>query len=107
MWLALKDLYTDFTAQVLYDGSFSRAFDVLQGTEQRRIIAPFMYKVYINGLLTEINSHSFATVINRVTLFSPSFADDISFLSLYPSFLQTFMGDCYDYSLKLRPPECR
>ena len=61
-----------------------------------------MYKVYINGRLTEINNHSFAIVINRLTLSSPSFADDISLLTLYPSFLQTFMNDCYDYSLKWR-----
>ena len=96
MWLALEDLYTDITAQVLYDASLSKAFDVLQGTGQGRIIAPFMYKVCINGLLTEINNHSFAIVINRLTLSSPSFADDIAFLALYPSLPETFVDDCYD-----------
>ena len=98
--LALKDLYTDITVQVLYDGSLSRAFDVLQGTGQGRIIAPFMYKIYTNCLLTEINNHSFAIVINRLTVSSHYFVDAISLLPLYPSFLQTFMDDCYDYSLK-------
>ena len=68
VWLALKDLYTDITAQVLYDGSLSRVFDVLQGTGQGRIIAPFMYRVYKNGLLTEINNHSFAIVIHLLSL---------------------------------------
>ena len=68
----------------------------------RRIIAPFMYKVYINGLWTEINNHRSAVVINRLALFGPSFADDISLLTLYPSFLHTFVDDSYDYSLKLR-----
>ena len=80
MWFALKVLYTDITAQVLYDCSFSRIFDVLQGTGQGRIVALFMYKVHIHDLLTEINNHSFAIVINRVTLSGPSLADDISFL---------------------------
>ena len=41
--------------------------------------------MYINGLLTEIN-HSFAIVINRLSLSSSSFADDISLLALYPNF---------------------
>ena len=102
MWLALKDPCTNITAQVLYDGSLSRPFDVLQGTGQGRPIAPFMYKVYINGLLTERNNHSFAIVINVFTFSCPSFADDSSLLALYPSFLQTFMDDCYEYSLKWR-----
>ena len=45
MWLAIKDLYTDVKAQVLYSGELSREFDVSQGTGQGRIFAPFMYKV--------------------------------------------------------------
>ena len=48
MWLAIKDLYTDVQAQVLYDGTLSRLFEIGQGTRQGRILAPFMYKVYIN-----------------------------------------------------------
>ena len=33
MWLAIKDLYTDVKAQVLYSGELSREFDVSQGTQ--------------------------------------------------------------------------
>ena len=31
MWLVIKDLYTGVRARVLYSGSLSREFDVLQG----------------------------------------------------------------------------
>ena len=51
MWLAIKDLYTNVKVRVLYSGSLSRMFGISQGTGQGRIFAPFMYKVYINGLL--------------------------------------------------------
>ena len=44
MCLAIRDLYTNFNAQVS------------QGT-QRRILAPFMYKVYVNGLLNVLSYH--------------------------------------------------
>ena len=50
MWPVTKDLYTGVRARVLYSGSLSREFDVLQGTGQGIILAPFTYKVYINGL---------------------------------------------------------
>ena len=52
MWLEIKDLYTDVKAQVLYSGSLSRSFEVSQGTGQGRILAPFMYKVYITAFCT-------------------------------------------------------
>ena len=34
MWLAIKDLYTNVKARVLYSGSLSRMFDISQGTGQ-------------------------------------------------------------------------
>ena len=91
MWLVIRNLYTGVKAQVLYSGSLSRKFDILQGTGQGRIPAPFMYKVYINGLLNELTQHT-----------SPSFADDISLLSIYPAFLSSLMNLCYAYSIKWR-----
>ena len=51
LWLAIKDLYTDVKARVLYSGALSGEFEIVQGTGQGRILAPFMYKVYINSLL--------------------------------------------------------
>ena len=102
MWLALRSLYTGMKAHVLCFGSLSRKFDILQGTGQGRLLAPFIYKVYINGLLTELTSHSCALSLNNLSLSSPSFADDTSLLSIYPSFLNVFMQICYNYSLKWR-----
>ena len=96
MWLAIKTLYTDVKAQVLYSGSLSRKFVVSQGTGQGRILAPFMYKVYINSLLVELTQHSFAISINMLSLPSPSFADDITLLATHPTFLSTFMNLCYE-----------
>ena len=102
MWLAIKTLYTDVKAQVLYPGSLSRKFDVSQGTGQGRILAPFTYKVYINSLLVGLTQHSFAISINMLSLPSPSFADDVTLLATYPIFLSTFMNLCYEYSIKGR-----
>ena len=32
LWLAIKDLYTDVKARVLYSGTLSREFEIAQGT---------------------------------------------------------------------------
>ena len=102
MWLFIRNLYTDLKAQVLYSGSLSRKFDILQGTGQERIPAPFMYKVYVNGLLNELTQHSCALSLYSINLTSPSFADDISLLLIYHTFISSLMNLCYTYSIKWR-----
>ena len=102
MWLAIKHLYTEVRGQVLYSITLSRKFDISQGTGQRRILAPFMYKVYINSLLNEQTNRCYAISINQLSLPSPSFSDDIALLALHPTFLSSLMGMCYKYSTNWR-----
>ena len=101
-WKVIKDLYTNVKAQVLYAGFLSRKIDVSHGTGKGRILAPFMYKVYVNGLLCVLTNHCCAIFINGLRIPSPSFADDITLLALHPSFLKTFMSICYKYGIKWR-----
>ena len=98
MWLVIIDLYTNVKAKVLCAEALSREIDILQGTGQGRILAPFMYKVYLNSLMKVLTDHCYAISINRLSLPPPLFADDISMLALYPSFLETFMNICHTYS---------
>ena len=102
MWLAIKDLYTDVKAQVLYSAELSREFDVSQGTGQGRIFASFTYKVYINSLLQKLSNHCYAISINSLSLPARSFADDVTLLALFPSFLKTFLNICHQYSVTWR-----
>ena len=95
MWLAIKDLYTKVRGQLLYSNTLSRKFDISQETGQGRILVPFMYKVYISSLLNELTSHCYAISINQLSLPSPSFADVIALLALYPTFPTPLMGMCY------------
>ena len=102
MLLGLRDLYTNVKAQVFYEGSLSRKINLSQGTGQGRILTPFMYKVYVNGLLNVLSNHCYAIFINGSRIPSPSFADDISLLTLHPSFLKTFMNICNRYGINWR-----
>ena len=85
MWKAIKDLYTNIKAQVLYAGSLSRKIDVSQGKVE------FLRHLCTNGLLCVLTNHCYAIFINELRIPSPSFADDITLLALHPSFLGTFM----------------
>ena len=61
-----------------------------------------MYKVYINGLLNELTLRQCALSLYSISLTSPSFAEDISLLSIYPTFLSSLMNLSYAYSIKWR-----
>ena len=102
MWMAIKDLYTDVKKRVLYSGSLSRSFSVSQGTGQGRILAPFMYKVYINSLLHVLTYHCYLIYINSFKLASPSVSDDMSLIALHPSFLAIFINIYHEYDLTWR-----
>ena len=101
MWLVVKNLYNGVKAQVLHSDS-SREFEISQGTGQGIILAPFMCKVYVNGLLNSLAHHSCAISLNNIRLISPSFADGISLLAFHPTFLSTFTKMCCHYSIKCR-----
>ena len=82
VWLAIRDVYTNVKAQVFYEGSLSRKIYLSQGTGQGRILAIFMYKVYVNGLLTVLSSnHCYVILINGLRVPSPSFA--VTYLYLH------------------------
>ena len=50
--------------------------------------------------LTVLSNHCYVILINGLRVPSPSFADDISLLTLHPSFLKTFMNICNCYGIK-------
>ena len=102
MWKVIKDLYTNVKAHASLVYRIFGKIDVSQGTGQGRILAPFMYKVYVNGLLCVLTNHCHAIFINGLRIPSPSFPDDIILLALHPSFLKTFMSICYKYGIKWR-----
>ena len=102
IWLALRNLYTNVKAQVFYEGSLSRKVNLSQGTGQGRILAPFLYKLYVNGLLNVLSNHCYAIFINGLRIPSHSIADDISLLTLHPSFLKTFVNICNRYGISWR-----
>ena len=97
-WLAIKDLYTYVKARVLSSGALCREFEILQGSGQGRISAPFMYKIYINSLLKDLSDHCFAFSINTLRMPASSFADDVCLIVLHQSLLKILMHKCYNCS---------
>ena len=81
LWLAKKELYKDARGQVLFNGHVRYSFDILQGSGQGRILALFLYKVFINQLLGEICQFKLGASLFGYDLLCPSFADDMTLVS--------------------------
>ena len=81
-------------------GSTSDLFSIDQGSGQGRIVAPFLYKVFINRLLFIISNDPFLLLIENIPVGCQTFADDLTLLALFPSFLQHLMSIVFDFSIK-------
>ena len=94
MWLVIKDLYTTVKGKVLYAGHCPGKF-IFCRAQDKEEFSLSLCTVCINSLLKVLTDHCYAISINTLSLPSPSFADDISMLALYPSFLETLMNICH------------
>ena len=92
LWLIIRDLYQDLQAHVIHDGQVSSKFSISQDSGQGRILAPFMYKVYINSLIRKICDLNVGTCLRNRFCSVPTFADDMTLLGLHASALSTFIG---------------
>ena len=61
-----------------------------------------MYKVYINRLIETVYNSKYSLVADNLRIGSPTFADDMTLLSLFPSFLRHLMLEVTQYSKILR-----
>ena len=98
-WLILKYLCTDADAKIFF-WEFVMLILNYPGYWAGENSCTVMYKVYIKNSLNELSKHNFAICINSMKLSAPSFADNISLLESYPTFLQHLMNIAYENSLK-------
>ena len=87
---------------MIHGGQLSSKFPILQGSLQGRILAPFMYKVYINNLIRKICDLKAGICLTNRFCSAPTFADDMTLLGLHASALSTVIRCAYDYCCKWR-----
>ena len=102
MWLIIKELFSGLKGSVIFSGHISSSFSTSQGSEQGRILAPFLYKVYINQLFMELCQLGIGITLFNHSLSAPSFADDTTLLACFPSCLNMMIQLAYKYSCNWR-----
>ena len=94
----LKSLYSDIQCYVYFNGITTDLFPVTQGSGQGRVLAVFMFKVYISELIKEISECKFSLTINDLQLGYPTFADDMTLFGTFPSLLKNLMEKAFLHS---------
>ncbi len=109
-WRILRYLFHDFKCMVRYGHKNSKQFSALQGIHQGSPTSMFLFQMYVNELLCEINSNLASVKCVGIRTGGIAFADDIALMSNSVEGLQTLVRIAYEYSKKWRfqfnPSKC-
>ena len=63
-----------------WKGTASKSFNIMQGdpVKQGGILSPFLYTLYVNDLLSELNSSGLGACVGDVFVGSPMYADNLA-----------------------------
>ena len=70
--------------------------------DSAEFLAVFMYRVYVNELIKIVADCECSFSIGPLKLGSPTFADDMTLLTLFATVLQLLMDKAFRYSQKWR-----
>jgi hypothetical protein len=77
IWKVIKDMYSDMSSQVKWNGYTSKYFNIKQGVRQGGVLSTRLYKSYINDLPLELENRGLGLTIGLEYCGSPLCADDI------------------------------
>uniref|UniRef100_A0A8W8LQ95 Reverse transcriptase domain-containing protein n=1 Tax=Magallana gigas TaxID=29159 RepID=A0A8W8LQ95_MAGGI len=102
LWTLIDDCHTDTSCSVAVNQKNSNWFPISQGVRQGGVLSTFLYLVFINDLLQELQNPNPNTGIHSIRSSNPALADDISCIALSPRGLQTLLNTAYDFSIRWR-----
>ena len=100
----LQNLYTGMSSCVRHQDCKSDWFPILQGTRQGGVISPFLYLIFLNDLLYELEASGLGMCFYNVDLSCPTVADDMLVESYSKAGFRGFRGfrasslSTYDFS---------
>jgi hypothetical protein len=98
LWTIVKDFYDALTSKIKWCGDISECFPIKQGVRQVGVLSTFLYKVYNNALLQDLQNQKLGFMIGRTYVGCPTCADDIALLSTNVNELQDILLTLHRYS---------
>ena len=101
-WLLLYIWYRKLNAVVKWNGCYSKMFDITRGTRQGSKLSPYLFNIFINQLLLDLNDCDVGVRSGDVLYNSMAYADDITVFSTNAKDLQRLIDMCTMYSDRWR-----
>ena len=79
-------------------GKSSRTHELRQGTRQGGVLSPWLFLVFIDDLIEELNYINAGICIHSAFFGAPMFADDLTILSRLKSGLDKMLQTSSEYS---------
>jgi hypothetical protein len=98
LWTIVKDFYDALTSKIKWCGDISESFPIKQGVRQVGVLSTFLYKVYNNALLQDLQNQKLGFMIGRTYVGCPTCADDIALLSNNVNELHDMLLTLHRYS---------
>ena len=94
MLRVIQDMYTGNKASVLVDNCLTREFEINLGVLQRSKLGSFLFLVFINDLLTDLQNSGFGAKIGNLSISCLVFADDVVLTADNSEKLQLLINIC-------------
>ena len=101
-WRLIFHWYKSLCAIVRINGKHGNKFRISKGTRQGSVLSPYVFNIFIDDLLKELESSPCGLRVGSSKFNSLAYADDIELLATHTSDLQCLVNICYAYSLKWR-----
>ena len=101
-WLLLYKWYNKLNAVVKWNGSYSKSFCVTRGTRQGSVFSPYLFNIFINQLLLDMNNCDASVRIGDTLYNDMAYADDITLFATNVQDLQNLIDVCVAYSKRWR-----
>ena len=96
------NMYTGMSSCVRGRGFKSDWFDVRQGTRQGGVISPFLYLLFIDELIYELEKAGLGLLVYAIFCGCPTVADDMLLSSFSKKALEKMLAICLKYANKWR-----
>ena len=100
LWNIIMDSFRGFRCNIKIGDMQSDWFQVSQGVHQGGPLSGLLFQIYLDDLLHELQNTELGVKVNDLMIVAPSFADDITLVTLSKRNLQILMNICKDHGDK-------
>jgi len=97
---AVKALYSNPVAQIKLNKAYTEWFETNSGVKQGDCLSPTLFGIYINDLVSELNSHDLGVKLRDVKVSILLFADDIVLIAESAEKLQLMLNIVHEWCRK-------